>query len=76
MPQRPSCALTVRPLDSSSGAAPASGWEGDCVAAPVCVCSVVAEADGLGVEAIVAVFCPEAIPGTDRQAPTVTEASG
>ena len=43
--------------------------------ASVGVCTGVADADGLGVEAIVAVFCPGSIPGTGRHAPTVTEAS-
>ena len=43
--------------------------------APVGACTEVADADGLGVDAIVAVVCPGAIPGTGRHAPTVTEAS-
>ena len=58
---------------SSCGAEPSSGLA--LCGAPVGVGTGVADAVGLGVEAIVAVVCPGAIPGTDRQAPTVTEAS-
>ena len=58
----PSCGA-----EASSGLVLCGAW--------VCVCTGEAEAVGLEVDAMVAAVCPEAIPGTGRQAPTVTEAS-
>ena len=65
--------LSVWGSAPSCGAEPSSGLV--LCGAPVGVGTGAADAVGLGVEAIVAVVCPGAIPGTGRHAPTVTEAS-
>ena len=80
MPQPSTMPYPSEESVSPWGSAPSCGCEASSGLA-LCGASVgigtgVADADGRGVDAIVAVICPEAIPGTGRQAPTVTEASG
>ena len=79
MPRRSPAPYLSERLFSPWGSAPSCGAEPSSglvlCGAPVGVGTGVANAVGLGVEAIVAVVCPGAIPGTDRHAPTVTEAS-
>ena len=73
MPYPSEESLSVWGSAPSCGAEPSSGLV--LCGAWVCVCTGEAEAVGLEVDAMVAAVCPEAIPGTGRQAPTVTEAS-